>query len=374
MYKSLESNNGKFAKGNKHSPLSPVILGPVPRIFWQQGSNLANKLALLLHKCWGRGFNVFSASTFSVILRRYSLLEVPWRRIHNVIAKAMSICVAFGNKVMDTRLPQPAGCGDKYDVSGFGYRLLRRYTPRNDGASNGDGMHRPWCYKILGTRPRMTGGRGANSFGRSMIEMLGVLAIIGVLSVGGIAGYSKAMEQFKINKIIQDYNMLIFGLMEHQQSFQESIAGEPNLTDTVIALNLVPNNWVKLNDAYLQDTYGNYVNIRYRQKNVGPHEDVSRGVIIDFNLGGVNTDDSGHASSDNFNEKVCFEVFRNVVQPLHSSLKRAGLMGTGAGWSYLGDKFCNDEQVCLHNVSVSEMKNLCSVCDRKERCNLTIIF
>ena len=41
------------------------------------------------------------------------------------------------------------------------------------------------------------------SLGRSMIEMLGVLAIIGVLSVGGIAGYSKAMEKFKINKTIQ---------------------------------------------------------------------------------------------------------------------------------------------------------------------------
>ena len=37
--------------------------------------------------------------------------------------------------------------------------------------------------------------------GRSMIEMLGVLAIVGVLSVGGIAGYSKAMMKFKINKI-----------------------------------------------------------------------------------------------------------------------------------------------------------------------------
>ena len=43
----------------------------------------------------------------------------------------------------------------------------------------------------------------AVSSGRSMIEMLGVLAIIGVLSVGGIAGYSKAMEKFKINKTIQ---------------------------------------------------------------------------------------------------------------------------------------------------------------------------
>ena len=34
--------------------------------------------------------------------------------------------------------------------------------------------------------------------GRSMVEMLGVLAIIGVLSVGGIAGYSKAMNKFKM--------------------------------------------------------------------------------------------------------------------------------------------------------------------------------
>ena len=35
-----------------------------------------------------------------------------------------------------------------------------------------------------------------------MIEMLGVLAIIGVLSVGGIAGYSKAMEKIHVNKIV----------------------------------------------------------------------------------------------------------------------------------------------------------------------------
>ena len=43
----------------------------------------------------------------------------------------------------------------------------------------------------------------AVSSGRSMIEMLGVLAIIGVLSIGGIAGYTKAMETYKINKLKQ---------------------------------------------------------------------------------------------------------------------------------------------------------------------------
>lgn len=47
-----------------------------------------------------------------------------------------------------------------------------------------------------------------NEQGRSMIEMLGVLAIVGVLSVGGIAGYSKAMNKFKTNKAIDQVNMI----------------------------------------------------------------------------------------------------------------------------------------------------------------------
>lgn len=44
--------------------------------------------------------------------------------------------------------------------------------------------------------------------GRSMIEMLGVLAIIGVLSVGGIAGYSKAMMKFKVNKTVDQVTQI----------------------------------------------------------------------------------------------------------------------------------------------------------------------
>ena len=47
-----------------------------------------------------------------------------------------------------------------------------------------------------------------NQNGRSMIEMLGVLAIIGVLSVGGIAGYSKAMMKYRINKTIEQITLV----------------------------------------------------------------------------------------------------------------------------------------------------------------------
>ena len=36
--------------------------------------------------------------------------------------------------------------------------------------------------------------------GRSMVEMLGVLAIIGILSIGGVAGYRYAMNKIALNK------------------------------------------------------------------------------------------------------------------------------------------------------------------------------
>ncbi len=47
-----------------------------------------------------------------------------------------------------------------------------------------------------------------NEKGRSMVEMLGVLAIIGVLSVGGIYGYTVAMNKYRANEIVQTASML----------------------------------------------------------------------------------------------------------------------------------------------------------------------
>ncbi len=52
-----------------------------------------------------------------------------------------------------------------------------------------------------------------NQMGRSMVEMLGVLAIIGVLSVGGIAGYSKAMEKFKLQKGLDQIQTILVNVM-----------------------------------------------------------------------------------------------------------------------------------------------------------------
>ncbi len=44
--------------------------------------------------------------------------------------------------------------------------------------------------------------------GRSMIEMLGVLAVIAVLSIGGIVGYKLAMNHYQASQIAHEMNMM----------------------------------------------------------------------------------------------------------------------------------------------------------------------
>ncbi len=67
-----------------------------------------------------------------------------------------------------------------------------------------------------------------NENGRSMIEMLGVLAIIGVLSVGGIYGYTVAMRKYKANEIVQTASMLA----TLAQSANAGLGGEVKLGDS----------------------------------------------------------------------------------------------------------------------------------------------
>lgn len=90
--------------------------------------------------------------------------------------------------------------------------------------------------------------------GKSMIEMLGVLAVIGVLSVGGIAGYSKAMIKFKINKWRDDVvttiaNLNTFYINRKKYSDIDDI----DLTDFFEELKIVPENML---DKQNRDVFG----------------------------------------------------------------------------------------------------------------------
>ena len=69
--------------------------------------------------------------------------------------------------------------------------------------------------------------------GRSMVEMLGVLAIVGVLSVGGVYGYGVAMKKHKANELLHRASMLASTV-----SAQIMSGKEPTTLDTFADSNL----------------------------------------------------------------------------------------------------------------------------------------
>ena len=97
-----------------------------------------------------------------------------------------------------------------------------------------------------------------NENGRSMVEMLGVLAIIGVLSVGGIAGYSKAMNKYKINKTNDQVSMLVANIRTLFSS-RNNYAGLNN--GKAVQFGVVPN------DMYTTVSNPNYSDANFEIKN-----------------------------------------------------------------------------------------------------------
>ena len=89
--------------------------------------------------------------------------------------------------------------------------------------------------------------------GRSMIEMLGVLAIIGVLSVGGISGYSKAMAKFKLTKAQDQISML---LMNIRTAFATSPSYDGLTTQTSREYNIAPGDMFGAASTQLNNAFG----------------------------------------------------------------------------------------------------------------------
>lgn len=75
--------------------------------------------------------------------------------------------------------------------------------------------------------------------GRSMIEMLGVLAIIGVLSVGGIVGYSKAMQKNRLNNTRNQISHIIANVKQYyiNQGTYDGLT-----TETAVDAGIIPGN------------------------------------------------------------------------------------------------------------------------------------
>ena len=211
--------------------------------------------------------------------------------------------------------------------------------------------------------------------GRSMVEMLGVLAIIGVLSVGAIAGYSKAMFKYKLNKHAQAVNMLINNVLSIKDKLEHSGDDNAYYNQLLYKTNLLPDGIVYQRNAYnpiteLRDIwFKNKIGVVWskskwtasdgtqRQDNVG---------VIYFNF---NPSTEGH--------KVCRNI---VIAAKENSADLAGLRTTNknSGSSsqtevIRGDKACNKYVTCLRDLDLNTISKLCNNC-KSGSCSLAVMY
>lgn len=94
--------------------------------------------------------------------------------------------------------------------------------------------------------------------GRSMVEMLGVLAIVGVLSIGGIAGYTKAMAKYKINSTLDQISMLVTNI---RSTFGNQPTYEGLNNATAVTYGLVDSDLSHSTNSTLTNAFGGPVTL-----------------------------------------------------------------------------------------------------------------
>ena len=213
-------------------------------------------------------------------------------------------------------------------------------------------------------------GRGFSVFsqsGRSIIEMLGVLAIIGVLSVGGIAGYSKAMEKWKINKTISEYSMLMTGLIEYKDNFIKNSEKEKQigLGEFIFAAHLVPESW-GLSNNIITDTNGNGMTAYFVK---GRDERF----VFDVRFARAKSNKSS------FSTNLCVAFFKDIGKPLAYMMNAIFITSTqveyaGEGHCHFGDTSVDGYPLrCLNDMTLSEMTDACQKCT-EQACVIYFVF
>ena len=164
-----------------------------------------------------------------------------------------------------------------------------------------------------------------NESGRSMIEMLGVLAIIGVLSVGGIAGYSKAMNKFKTNKVADNVSMLVANI-KTLYAQQKTYHGLTN--QTAVDMGVVPDELGTTSD--LTNAFNGKVYISTADSTTD------------------NDDKAFNIVFDGLSREACITLATNDWGSGYSS----GLIAIAAQGTSIGNKVLNDKIGCTGGTSV----------------------
>ena len=191
--------------------------------------------------------------------------------------------------------------------------------------------------------------------GRSMVEMLGVLAIIGVLSVGAMSGYSKAMMKYKLNRQTEQIGSILDYVTLYNDELDRENFTSLNLVRLFQKIGAIPQEMIKPeHPSYIYDIFDNRIFIYHNKESSG---------IQYFSL---------EISIGSYSYNVCLNLFQ--MAKLRSAFlwqtlfSKTTIDGTSSQFAnrVFGDDYCVNN--CLKDLTLEKMRDLCNVCDDTKTC------
>ena len=207
--------------------------------------------------------------------------------------------------------------------------------------------------------------------GRSMVEMLGVLAIVGVLSVGAIAGYSKAMMKYKLNKQAEQLNTLINAVARNMHSFdniQTTANSTTPITKYFTKMGEIPKEMLTPYENYLNDIFKTEIYIAINTAATLNNKNMA----IFFMLDRLKT-----KSSENL------EICKNIVltaKENRNSIQYIEVVGDYSisdsydHYAVFGDSYCSASNTCLKNITLDNIYTMCTKLVGKQQTHLVIVW
>ncbi len=197
-----------------------------------------------------------------------------------------------------------------------------------------------------------------NECGRSMIEMLGVLAIVGILSVGGIAGFSKAMAKYKFDRSLATYSLFIQDVMKYQKDWDRAyykVFNTPNgqywLRDLIVQAGLKPDRWQLNEDKCFTDEAGGRQCVDARGLNQ---------IEFQYSFGPADN------VKDNERNRRCVAIISEIIRPLDNLYTLTFWRGkVHFGDVLYGKSYCSENVVCLDDLSFGEIYDQCTACSKR---------
>ena len=191
------------------------------------------------------------------------------------------------------------------------------------------------------------------------------LSAHGVMRIGAIAGYSKAMLKYKLNKQAEQLSTLINAGLRYTGTW--NFTQDTMLVPYFIKLGEIPTEMTSNSNDVIYDVFGTAINAAYTIAQNGSH-------YTQFFIRLDTTKNNTYISS------ICHNIINTIKEfHDHANLKYVSTLGSSNdggffAYTYYGDAYCDGTNKCLKDMDIEQIDSFCRYASGKDNSHIKLVW